>query len=356
MWPIRWMEGGFLLGVAFSLILAGETNAQEAVMQFRTGASLFAAPLRGPDGTLYVGSADTHFYALAPDGTEKWRFKTNDEVWATAAFGPEDTVLFGSLDHHLYALRPDGSLAWKCKLGGPLFATPVVSESGLVLVGAHDGVLSALRPPGEVVWRYRTGDHIQYAVAAHGHTVYVGSWTGVLSALDGNSGELKWTFATANAIWARPAIAPDGTVYCASFDGNLYALTPEGMEKWRVKTGGFIPSSPALAPDGTIYFTSGDGNLYAVTPAGEVRWKHPISADAGAFTSAAVGAEGTVYLGHFKGHLEGKYFLLAVGPDGQTRWEREWGQVVVSTPLVLPGERLCFGSADGSVYVIDGQK
>ena len=35
---------------------------------FRTGRGIFSTPVIGGDGTVYVGSADTYFYAIAADG------------------------------------------------------------------------------------------------------------------------------------------------------------------------------------------------------------------------------------------------------------------------------------------------
>src|SRR5688500_2254904 len=40
----------------------------------RTGARIFASPVLGPDGTVYVGSLDRSFHAIAPDGTLRWRY------------------------------------------------------------------------------------------------------------------------------------------------------------------------------------------------------------------------------------------------------------------------------------------
>ena len=43
---------------------------------FRTGKGVFSTPVIGGDGTVYVGSADTFFYAIGPSGKLRWRFKT----------------------------------------------------------------------------------------------------------------------------------------------------------------------------------------------------------------------------------------------------------------------------------------
>src|SRR5208282_3653684 len=67
---------------------------------------------------------------------------------------------------------------------------------------------------------------------------------------------------------ASPAIAPDGTIYQATFEGYLLAVTPQGKVKWTLRINSEIKSSPAIGDDGTIYFGARDRKFYAVTPQG----------------------------------------------------------------------------------------
>ena len=79
---------------------------------------------------------------------------------------------------------------------------------------------------------------------------------------------MKWKFLTLGLIRSSPAVAADGTIYVGSFDGNLYAITPEGQIKWSYYAGAPILTSPTLAPHETIFIASGgpkDGTLHAVT-------------------------------------------------------------------------------------------
>ena len=62
---------------------------------------------------------------------------------------------------------------------------------------------------------------------------------------------------------SSPVVGVDGTIYIGSYDGNLYALKPNGPLKWNFRTGGSA-SSPAVGADGTVYVGSDDGNLYAI--------------------------------------------------------------------------------------------
>src|SRR5665648_920459 len=52
---------------------------------FATGRGLFITPVIGGDGTVYFGSADHRFYALAGDGRLRWKFTTGNIIDAAAA-------------------------------------------------------------------------------------------------------------------------------------------------------------------------------------------------------------------------------------------------------------------------------
>ena len=101
------------------------------------------------------------------------------------------------------------------------------------------------------------------------------------------NGTQKWKFSAGQFWRSGVTVAPDGTIYALAndvpaggiFDGNIYAVNPNGTQKWKFKLpdlgifdGGFYPS-PALGDDGTIYVGSDDGNLYAINPNGTQKWK-----------------------------------------------------------------------------------
>ena len=60
---------------------------------FRTGKGVFSTPVIGGDGSVYAGSADTFFYAIAPSGKLRWRFKTGQIIDSAATIGAYDPKL-----------------------------------------------------------------------------------------------------------------------------------------------------------------------------------------------------------------------------------------------------------------------
>ena len=46
-----------------------QCDAATGKWEFLTGSSVYSSPAIGADGTIYVGSYDSKFYAINPDGT-----------------------------------------------------------------------------------------------------------------------------------------------------------------------------------------------------------------------------------------------------------------------------------------------
>jgi hypothetical protein len=174
-------------------------------------------------------------------------------------------------------------------------------------------------------------------------------------------------------VTGSPAIGSDGTIYCGSHDGNLYALYPSnGIPKWIFPTGDGVRVSPAVADDGTIYCVSFTNYLYAINPGGTLKWKTFVNAG----TNPTIGSDGTIYAGweilhainpangHVKwnytvnGYIEGGtpctsregiiYFgttndkIIALNPDGTLRWQHDITGPCQSPPAI---------DSDGSLYI-----
>ena len=77
-------------------------------------------------------------------------------------------------------------------------------------------------------------------------------------ALDPGAGTPKagWPFTTGSFVYSSPAVAADGAIIVASYDGRVYALNPDGTQKgspWPFIPGTSLFSSPAIGTNGTIY-------------------------------------------------------------------------------------------------------
>jgi outer membrane protein assembly factor BamB len=304
---------------------------------FRTGRGIFSTPVIGGDGTVYVGSGDTYFYALRADGRLRWKIKTGgliDAAGALSAFDPalrSAPLTFGSADRRLYHVT-----------------TP-----------AHG------RP--RIVWTFRAsvppvkGQHVDWwegnvAVGPSGD-LYAGNTGGTAYAIRPD-GRLAWTFTAGNSVWTTPAFEPDGSSFWGSLDLHVYRLGPSGAPEWQMFTPGYVISSPAIGSDGTVYVGSFDSRLYALDPhTGAVRWSFKTPDHI--YASPALGA------GH-GGRTTAIYFASADGsvyaltPSGRELWSFDTGAPVRSSPVVgrAPGgagEIVYVGSSNGKLYALDAR-
>ena len=354
---------------------------------FTTGKGIFSTPFVAGDGTIYVGSADTYFYAIGRDGHARWRFKTGniiDSAGVIGAFDPKlrtNPITFGSADEYLYHLRSDRRhmsqrrrTIWRLK--APKVSTQgqivdwwegnaEIGLGGTIYAGNTDGTANAINPNGTFRWRFKAGNSV-WTVAAFGDdgTSYWGSLDLKVYALDRNGHEL-WSQPTAGFVISSPALSRDGTLYIASFDSRLYALDAQtGTVKWFFPTFDHVYSSPALAEDAAgntkaIYFASTDGNVYAVNPAGKLIWKFyvgdPIRSSPVLGRMPAGHSGRILYVGAGNGTL---YALDA--QTGRRRWSydttsrdprlRDRNDLNASPALGTRG--VYVGSEDGHVYYV----
>lgn len=119
--------------------------------------------------------------------------------------------------------------------------------------------------------------------------------------------------------------------------GTAHGAGAPGDLSWSYPTGGAIAfSSPAIGGDGTIYVGSGDYKLYAINPNGSFKWSH--TTDGEIWTSPAIGADGTIYVASSDPN-----YLYAIDPDGNRKWSYAIeGYHQYSSPAV---------GVDGTVYI-----
>jgi len=114
--------------------------------------------------------------------------------------------------------------------------------------------------------------------------------------------------------------------------------------RWSFPTGAGVYSSPAIGADGTVYVGSQDGNLYAINPDGTEKWSFTIGG--WIRSSPAVGPDGTVYVGCDDD------MLFAVNPDGSEYWSLLLGADVRSSPAVGPDGTVYVGCSNSNLYAI----
>jgi len=124
-----------------------------------------------------------------------------------------------------------------------------------------------------------------------------------------------------------------------------YVGTQTDDLKWIYQTGGWVSSSAAIGADGTIYVGSDDNNVYALNPDGSLKWSFQTWGHVS--SSPAIGADGTIYVG------SADYNIYALNPDGRLKWIYQTEYYVNSSPAIGVDGTIYAGGIDGNIYALD---
>ncbi|WP_254272390.1 PQQ-binding-like beta-propeller repeat protein [Haloarcula marina] len=272
--------------------------------------------------------------------------------------------------------------------------SPVLAPTGDLVVADDTGRIRAVSTDGEVQWattitQAGRGSHGTAAIA--NETAYIGTYDGVLSAVDVETGQRRWRTDLGDAIGASPTYyngvlyvavehaAPSGSVAAVdaatgsvqwrdtrptnhphstvaldrenghllfgSNDGHVYAWTfPELERSWTYDTGGDVKAPIAVA-DGLAVVPSWAGTVTALHVAdGSMEWE--FEADADLMCAPAVDG-GTVYVGS---HDDNVYAIdLATGEE---QWRFDTGGWVIGSVVATP-EHALVGSYNATLYALD---
>jgi len=274
----------------------------------------------GPDGTIYVNTANGKVHAVTPSGTLRWAVQVGlgGGNIGPIAVGVDGTIyVAGSVTvapgpastEAVFALNPNGSTKWVFDDTGQeqLIAGPNVGPDGniyavmegfdgigffsLTLAGTlrfavDAGKFSDQGSLGEEIvfgggkahfafdnsglWAYGLDGNLRWgaelngtqdfapAIGPNGNVVVRDGVTGGLTLKSSSpAGRLNWTFAEQfGNAQGRPDVGPDNTVYVARNLSDLVALNPDGTRRWR-HDGTEIFFDPVASPTNAIVFTGG---------------------------------------------------------------------------------------------------
>lgn len=319
----------------------GPKNAPSLAWTYQTGARVFASPVVGHDGTIYVGSLDGQFVALNADGTLKWRYAAGQKIYPSALV-VGTSVIFGTHQQELVSLSLRGQPRWKLPLRDVVDASATLGPDGRIYVVANGAYAVDLL--GRLHWHKPTADHVRTAPVIHPlRLIIIGTTEGSLIAMRPD-GALAWQTQLGGAIEGAASIDDDGWIYTGTGRGEVIQLDETGVVSWRFQTGDEVRATPAIARDGTIIVGSYDGRVYAIAPNGRLKWK--VATGGRVRASARIDAEGRIYVGSQDN------FLYCIDPTGSVLWRHNVGQDVDSTVDISADGTLYFGSDDGGIHAL----
>ena len=107
------------------------------------------------------------------------------------------TIFFAGADAKLYALDSFGTTKWSPAMDGPILGTSALAESGTIFV-ANGRNLSAVSPDGNILSQVIIGTGAQASLTlAPDGTVYVATYEAKVIAYTGGHGKLM------NSLWPK---------------------------------------------------------------------------------------------------------------------------------------------------------
>jgi outer membrane protein assembly factor BamB len=245
--------------------------------QFKTDRPIVACP-RIVDGVVYIGSSEGKFRALnLADGKLVWEFDGVQGFVETRPLVHDGKVIFGSWGGSLYALdAKTGKLAWTWKgdrpgaLLSPAACWPVAAN-GKVFIVAPDRKMTAIdAQTGAQVWR--TGDYVvreSIGLSEDGQRVYVRAMNDFFYALatEPTTPEKRWETNARFGYDINSAMLAekDGVVFYGTKNGVLFALDGvTGSVRWQLKLGAGVMNTVVPLDSRRVLATDIDGTIALV--------------------------------------------------------------------------------------------
>ncbi len=211
----------------FNRCVAFESYEALAIEGNYIAASFFGLAM---DGVTWQSST----VAANVNGSTYWTIPTPggnySELFSAPAIDSKGYVYVGDNQGYLFAEQTPTSATpqrfWAFMLGGDLSKLqPIIDNKGLIYIGSSSGFFTAIYPDGTYRWQVfldTSGVMQKAALDSIAGVVYVVTSSGILYALDINTGAPKWSQKL--GITTVPVVGPDGTVYVGTPIGYLYAI------------------------------------------------------------------------------------------------------------------------------------
>ena len=213
-----------------------------------------------------------------PSGAIRWRVERSQPAgWATpivvgTATGDSLVVAMGVGEIVAYQVET-GEERWRAEgLRGNAAPSPVASGDGLVFAVTgypRKNILALDTQDGSLRWNYRKGQGYVPSPIFHRGALYLVSDGGILTALDGRTGEVIYEggrMPLPSRFFSSPVVAGE-RLYLSSEDGDTHVIR-SGPRFEVLATNSLdepVMASPAIV-DGTVYLR-GAGHLYAIAEA-----------------------------------------------------------------------------------------
>ena len=281
------------------------------------GSLVLGTPAIAADNTVYAGVWGTgKLVAVRCEGEIEWEFDTLGDInKCHPAIADDGTIYVGNNNGRFFAINPDGTQKWTHNAGGGFVPSPCIGPDGEVYFAMSGGTVFGIEDIGQdsydIFWQHTfTGEHMTNSpsVDDNGVVYACGLYLNTVWACDPETDTILWTFDAPDGFdEASVTIGPDYTIYIGCNDNRMYAVNPGGTVKWSTPVADRVPSSVILDPSGRMYFgTRGGsglgGTFYCLdSDDGSEIWNY--STGNHIRSTAAIAPDGTLYVGGHDGVL-----------------------------------------------------
>src|SRR6266436_2262777 len=124
----------WLAGLLCPTLLWSQPAPGTLLWSFDTGTTIVSSPALALDGTIYVGG-QPGLFAITNNGTaasNKWVFFPGESLHGSATVASDGTIYFGGGNFDFYAVNPNGSQKWVLPLQARYESTPAIGDDGTV--------------------------------------------------------------------------------------------------------------------------------------------------------------------------------------------------------------------------------
>lgn len=192
--------------------------------------------------TVFIGTGSSVWALDSKTGETHWTFETHGPITTAPQVDSKGRVYVGSWDTHLYALDANtGAQEWLFPMGWGLAIPPVIRDE-IIYVGSMDNNFYSLdTSQGDISWVFTCHSAIQSVPLIYGDSIFFGCDDGYFYALNRTTGDLVWQFSPGyflkddsynykvTPLHSNP-VAYNGTVFLGS-QGTLYALDAQTWER-----------------------------------------------------------------------------------------------------------------------------
>ena len=304
--------------------------------------------------TIVAGCAATGTGSSGPARPGAWR----TEVGWPFSLGVRgrDAVVTGGGNRIVALDTVTGREHWRAEIAQATHYEPALDRDA-VLVSADDRFVALARASGARRWEARIGEHAGGGILTRAGAEAIALVTterGVVAALDGRTGQLRWSMQVPGDIWAAPAAHASAAVGAVLWDGDEPRLRVFGLATGAVRWESTVEpgASAPVIRDGMVVLGEGNGNFSARVVArdlasGAERWSVPAPASFESGVTPGAAGDDVAVCDHFG------TVTLVDARRGTTRWQTALRVPILDTRVLLTRRAVVIRTYGGKLVVLD---